>query len=249
MVQADLRSAKSQDPACSAMAVVLSSDENGYFSPSGMRRSHSQTKLDVRQSGLPAANSTSRLSDFYRQPPKPYVSSPSSAPSSPPTLEPDLGTPSWASTPGSNFSISSDYDETAQLECVDSDGQILLPQYDDAGFSSQSEDSEDIPSPHTGDSYVPSPNENDTSAATSRPPSPPLRDRAEDDINVRRQPSRHVDYLSHNWREEDIWESWKLIVSNKGEYSNAARLENASWRTWMKSKNKLKTVSPETLNW
>jgi hypothetical protein len=27
------------------------------------------------------------------------------------------------------------------------------------------------------------------------------------------------------------------------------RLENASWRTWWKQRNKLSTVSPETLNW
>jgi hypothetical protein len=231
------------------MAVVLSSEENSYFSPSSMRRSHSQPKFDGRQNGSQTSASTSRLGDFYHQPSKPYVSSPSSGPSSPPTLQADSATPSWASTPASNFSISSDYDETAQLECLHRDGQLVLPHYDDVGFSSQSEDSEDAPSPQTGDSYVPSPNENETSAATSRPGSPPLLDRAEDDINVRPQPSRHVDYLSHNWREEDIWESWKLIVSKKGEYSNAARLENASWRTWMKSKNKLKTVSPETLNW
>lgn len=73
--------------------------------------------------------------------------------------------------------------------------------------------------------------------------------RAEDDIAVRALPSMHVDYLSHNWREEDIWSSWKLIVSRRGDYNNSARLENASWRTWMKSKNKLDTVSAETLNW
>lgn len=30
---------------------------------------------------------------------------------------------------------------------------------------------------------------------------------------------------------------------------NAARLENASWRTWAKARNNLKTVSPEILNW
>ena len=72
---------------------------------------------------------------------------------------------------------------------------------------------------------------------------------AEDDTAIRAIPSRHVDYLSHNWKEEDIWESWKYIVSRRGDYSNSARLENASWRTWVKSKNKLKTVSPETLNW
>ncbi|KAH8783448.1 hypothetical protein F5883DRAFT_404230 [Diaporthe sp. PMI_573] len=71
----------------------------------------------------------------------------------------------------------------------------------------------------------------------------------EHDTAVRLQPSRHVDYLSHDWREDDIWSSWKYIVSKKGDYTNAARLENASWRSWMKVKNKLKTVSPETLNW
>ncbi|KAB5536551.1 hypothetical protein GE09DRAFT_1249132 [Coniochaeta sp. 2T2.1] len=228
------------------MAVVLPSDEPSYFSSSNMRRSHSSTKLDIRNSGFHVSASTSKLGDFYHQPPKTYVSSPSSAPSSP-ALEADLNTPSWASTPASsNYSTSSDFDETVQLECVHSEGQIVLPQYDAVEFS---EDSEDLPSPQTGDSYVPSPNDNDTSAATSRPGSPSLLDRAEDDINVRPQPSRHVDYLSHNWREEDIWESWKLIVSKRNDYSNSARLENASWRTWMKSKNKLKTVSPETLNW
>lgn len=247
MVSGDLGSASLQDLSSSAMAVVLQSDDNSYFSTSSMRRSHSQTKLDTRGAGFHASSSSSsRLGDFYHHHPKPCVSSPSSGPPSPATLGADITIPSWASMPASNCSTSSDFDETAELECVHAEGQIILPQYDDVGFASQSEDFEDLPSPHTGDSYVPSPNENDTSAATSRPP---LLDRAEDDINVRPMPSRHVDYLSHNWREEDIWESWKLIVSKRGDYSNSARLENASWRTWMKSKNKLKTISPETLNW
>jgi hypothetical protein len=164
-------------------------------------------------------------------------------------LQPD-STDSWISTPASNFSIaSSDGPETAHLECVSSDDQIFLPQYDDVGFSSHFEELEEAPSPHTGDSYASSPNDQGASAATSRPDSPTLLERAEDDIHLKPQPSRHVDYLSHNWREEDIWESWKLIVSKRGEYSNSARLENASWRTWMKSKHNLQTVSPETLNW
>lgn len=135
------------------------------------------------------------------------------------------------------------------LGSVQNDEQIILPQYDDVGFPNYAEDLEAPPSPLTGDSYTSSPNEQEGSGDTSRPDSPPIFERPVDDIAVRAQPSRHVDYLSHNWREEDIWSSWKLIVSNKNEYSNAARLENASWRTWMKSKNKLKTVSPETLNW
>jgi hypothetical protein len=73
---------------------------------------------------------------------------------------------------------------------------------------------------------------------------------AKDDSTVRSQPSRHVDYLSHNWKVEDIWLSWELIVSKRKAYNNnSVRLENASWRAWAKSKNRLKTISPETLNW
>ena len=90
-----------------------------------------------------------------------------------------------------------------------------------------------------------------TSASTtlSRPESPIPDGYAEDDIAVRTQPSKHVDYLSHNWKEEDISSSWKHIVSKRISYSNSARLENVSWRTWIKSKNNLKTVSAESLDW
>jgi hypothetical protein len=72
---------------------------------------------------------------------------------------------------------------------------------------------------------------------------------AGDDSSILEEPERHVDYLSHNWREEDIWSSWRYVASRKSRYSNGVRLENASWRTWAKSKYKLNTVSPETLNW
>jgi len=81
---------------------------------------------------------------------------------------------------------------------------------------------------------------------------PASRDPAEhikDDTKVRLQLLKYVDYLSHNWRVGDVWLSWKHIVSKRNAYGNSARLENASWRTWTKSKNKLKTVPPESLNW
>jgi len=39
------------------------------------------------------------------------------------------------------------------------------------------------------------------------------------------------------------------VVSRRDRYSNSVRLENASWRTWAKSKYRLRTVLPETLNW
>ncbi|KAH8602815.1 hypothetical protein B0O99DRAFT_10700 [Bisporella sp. PMI_857] len=89
----------------------------------------------------------------------------------------------------------------------------------------------------------------------SRPISSPsieplaLLARPEDDTAARIQPSRHVDYLSHEWSEEDIWSSWKFIVSNRKVLSNSVRLENASWRTWEKNRRQLKTISSETVRW
>ena len=70
-----------------------------------------------------------------------------------------------------------------------------------------------------------------------------------DDSSLSTQPRGQVDYLSHEWREEDVWRSWRNMTRQKNEIANGARLENASWRTWWKQRNKLKTVSPETLNW
>ncbi|GAA6002164.1 uncharacterized protein JCM10292_000787 [Rhodotorula paludigena] len=64
-----------------------------------------------------------------------------------------------------------------------------------------------------------------------------------------RLPSICVDYLSHDWAEDDVWTSWKAMTRHKSEIANGVRLENASWRTWAKQRGKLKTVSPETLNW
>ena len=70
-----------------------------------------------------------------------------------------------------------------------------------------------------------------------------------DDTAYETQPEGQVDYLSHNWREEDVWRSWRSMTRQKNAIANGMRLENASWRTWWKQRNKLKTISPETLNW
>ncbi|TRM57907.1 hypothetical protein BD626DRAFT_204935 [Schizophyllum amplum] len=70
-----------------------------------------------------------------------------------------------------------------------------------------------------------------------------------DDSSVTTQPRGQVDYLSHEWLEEDVWKSWRNMTKQKNEIANGARLENASWRTWWKQRNGLKTISPETLNW
>ena len=221
---------------------MLNSEENSYFSSSSLHRSHSQPKF-VTQSSYSKSPSRSKSSSGFGKGISPSNSSASSRESSPRTLHADSTAPSFSSTPASSLSLD------AQCDDRDEEDQIVFPSYDDVGYYGQVEDLEPPASPRTGDSYTVSPTSNSTSTNVSRPESPDPVGHAEDDTAVRTQPSRHVDYLSHNWKEEDIWSSWKLIVSKRKAYTNSARLENASWRTWAKSKNRLKTVSPETLNW
>lgn len=70
-----------------------------------------------------------------------------------------------------------------------------------------------------------------------------------DDISLCPDPSRHVDYLSHDWCEEDIWATWKRLQAKRQAPNIAERLENATWRAWSKVRLNLKTVSPESFNW
>lgn len=234
------------------MAVVLPSEED-YFSSASMRRARSQNKFVSRPSTLPSSPVTTKLRDPYSNIAKSYSGSTlSSAPSSPRgVFQPSDSTDaSFVSTPASSsVSVSpSDCDE-ARIN-FHPDDHFVLPDYDHACYPPDPlEELEPPPSPKNGHSYTASPDNEDDSCATSRPLSPDVRERAEDDTAVRTQPTRHVDYLSYNWTEEEIWLSWRYIVSRGKDYSNAVRLENAAWRTWLKKKNNLRTVSPETLNW
>ena len=90
-----------------------------------------------------------------------------------------------------------------------------------------------------------------TSLETS-PTSPTLADspqRPLDDSAVKAEPTRHVDYLSYSWKDEDLWSSWRHVVAKRKTYGDISRLENAAWRTWGKSQYGLQTVSPVKLNW
>ncbi|CZR55766.1 uncharacterized protein PAC_05654 [Phialocephala subalpina] len=84
---------------------------------------------------------------------------------------------------------------------------------------------------------------------SSSPPPMPCVKWVEDDLGLRSYPTKHVDYLSHDWREVDIWASWRHLVSKKTSYNNEKRLVNACWRVWGKMRSDLKTVTPESLNW
>lgn len=182
---------------------------------------------------------------------------PSSAPSSPRLAQPDFSNqPSYLSTPSSSLSL----DEQCSSDNDDNDDHISFPSYDDEDDSNTSDRGR--ATMRQAESKLPSsPFEPaipeiplNTPAADpplKEPPQPTLPEisTAGDDTAVSIEPTRHVDYLSHNWKEEDIWSSWKHVVSKRNVYSNSQRLENASWRTWTKSMHRLKTVSPERLNW
>ncbi|KAG6000526.1 hypothetical protein E4U21_005355 [Claviceps maximensis] len=235
------------------MAAVLSTEEDGYFS---LRRSQSQTSFG-RAPVYRDASSPSRLSNPYLSSSKAYADSDtSSAPSSPPSAIHAESTDdaSFSSTPASTVSISFDFDETLGGADDNSDDDFSLPLLSQEKFYLRPEfqhvnNPEPSPSPNTTSSYTVSPLDPGSSALTSGPGTPEITEHAEDDTAVSSRPSQQVDYLSHAWREEDIWSSWRYIISKRGEYANSARLENASWRTWMKARSNLKTISPEELNW
>ncbi|CAO3676197.1 unnamed protein product [Rhizopus stolonifer] len=63
------------------------------------------------------------------------------------------------------------------------------------------------------------------------------------------QPKMCVDYLSYHFDEMDLAASWRVMTKQKKDVVDGIRLENASWRTWAKQRNNLKTISPQTLNW
>lgn len=128
------------------------------------------------------------------------------------------------------------------------DQSHLRPKFIDSPPSAPSSP-EPPANPPLGSLYTVPPTPNSTPVNEPRPRSPCPADYAKDDTAVRIRPWGNVDYLSHSWKEEDIWSSWKYVVLEREAYDDGARLENASWRTWAKLKDKLNTVDPESLNW
>ncbi|KAF1969045.1 hypothetical protein BU23DRAFT_591860 [Bimuria novae-zelandiae CBS 107.79] len=144
-------------------------------------------------------------------------------------------TSSVQSTPASSLSL--DQDESSSSE----DEGLAFPAYN-AAVKTKDVKEEAPPSSPLLTTVTPSPSE----APASTPDHVPV---SEDDTNLRPEPSQHVDYLSYDWKEEDIWSSWRHIVEHRNVYGERSRLENASWRQWAKLQYRLKTVTPESLNW
>jgi hypothetical protein len=170
---------------------------------------------------------------------------------------PDLRSPSLSSshgsslqsTPSSSLSLGTQSDESSS-----EDDGLSFPDYSSARQYKRSDTPTDMGSLKPANAGIPAaalPSPSRTEAFSSDTPlsTPDPTPVSEDDTAVRKEPSHHVDYLSYEWQEEDIWSSWRHIVEHRSVYGERSRLENASWRTWAKCQFKLKTVSPETLNW
>ncbi|KAF2009828.1 hypothetical protein BU24DRAFT_436763 [Aaosphaeria arxii CBS 175.79] len=163
-------------------------------------------------------------------------------------------TSSYHSTPASSLSLDTGLEESSSEDDDDDDdddedGGLSFPAYNTARYKPKPRETRDAQPSSPTQTARPAPTPADISDTSPAAPTDPPLPISEDDSAVRIEPTHHVDYLSHEWNEEDIWSSWRHIVEHRKVYGERSRLENASWRTWAKSQFKLRTVSPETLNW
>ena len=217
-------------------------DENTFFLSSTCHRSYSRSSSLVDSPSIRPAQEPYVKTKRNNQIPISLQSSASSCHRTPQTgcWNSPLQTP----TPGITLQLDAKCDE-------DEEHQVALLSCGEVGYCKHAVDLAPSASPCTNDSYTVSPVHSSNLINESRPdsPIPPEHvERAEDDTMVRDQPSRYVDYLSHNWEEEDMWWSRKQIVSKRKAYGDTARLENAIWRTWTKRRYRLRTVAPVSLN-
>ncbi|KAL8850812.1 MAG: hypothetical protein Q9221_004226 [Calogaya cf. arnoldii] len=216
------------------------------FGSSSLQRSSSHSSLLLQHSSLYNSAPTSSKSGLANLAYDNRLSNslPSSAPSSPRLSQSQSSNqPSYTSTPSSSLSLDD--------HCAENDEDIHFPSYSDQVYAEPDHHGlEPLRRPEDSPNQVGPTSDNlSKTAQTLHPRRTASSGLAGDDMDIQREPTRHVDYLSHDWKEEDIWSSWRHVVGRRNIYSNSTRLENASWRTWAKSKYRLKTVSPETLNW
>lgn len=239
----------------------LQTDGASFFGRSNrLRRSSSQSSFQTPfklPSSTSYASSPSNIRNIFTTPnyeARLPASLPSSAPSSPRFTQPEFSNlPSFTSTPSSSFSLD-EFCSVGEESDEGSDDEIKFPSFDDGlNFEAMRKSKQDL-EPHKSagsiSSEIATPSASESSVAT-----PSLHDfhdpqtTAGDDTAVKREPTKQVDYFSHNWNEEDIWSSWRYVVAKRKSFSNSLRLENASWRAWTKNKYRLKTVSPDSVDW
>ncbi|CAN6674437.1 hypothetical protein TRVA0_053S00914 [Trichomonascus vanleenenianus] len=211
-------------------AVFVDDDESFRKSTYGLKRTRSMGVLDEFQS-RPSQDLIGSMGDYPHLQQASYPANPNTIPHPVSLVPRPTGLENQPSLPESQPSVP----ET----------QPSLPEYQPSDQTKVEEDylNTSEATANRTDGYMSS-----GSSGSSLPGTPELP-LLHDDSAVKHEPSRHVDYLSHNWKESDISASWRYIVLRRNSVANSARLENASWRTWTKAKYNLKTVSPESVNW
>lgn len=134
---------------------------------------------------------------------------------------------------------------------------IVFPAYDTEDYFNQTKELDPPVSVVSDTASTASPASPVSPASPATPTSPEKKqsDRSKipksagDDNSIEIEPTTQVDYLSHQWKDEEIWASWRLVTTKKDRFKDAIRLENASWRAWSKSKGNLPIISPERLRW
>lgn len=61
--------------------------------------------------------------------------------------------------------------------------------------------------------------------------------------------TKEINYLSHRWKEEEIWATWRYMFVQRGELDNSSRLKNALWRAWAKAQQSLRATTPVSFAW
>jgi Fungal protein of unknown function (DUF1752) len=221
------------------MTEVLSAPRDGtsYFPSSSLRHS-SPHRIPSLNTSNPYIQSPPIKPSFhhfgYSYEKLDSTSAPSSVPSPPQLAHKTFpGRTSYTSALASSLS----------LDSKESDGEIDFSSLQKSGSLYQVEE---VPEP------APKADEHDAKPTTTAIPGDEASQndkKPKDDQAIERAPARHVDYLAHEWKLEDIWSSWRYVVARRKAYSNSVRLENASWRMWAKAKDNLRTVSPESINW
>ena len=233
---------------------IPSQPEGSFFDANPLRRTSSQHSLFLHGT-TSYATPASALKP--KHPPTIFenrisTSLPSSAPSSPRLNHFGLSAqPSYISTPSSSLSL----DDQCSIESYEPEDDIAFPDYDDersfqAGSCLHVECEPILPVlPPLCTDIFPQSVKTSPSAKPSRPQVVEQPRTTEDDTAIRKEPTAHVDYLSHSWAEEDLWASWRYIVSKRKVYGNSIRLENAVWRSWNKLKYQFTTIEPGNLDW
>ncbi|KAI9740387.1 MAG: hypothetical protein M1834_004967 [Cirrosporium novae-zelandiae] len=225
-----------------SLGSLFSTDGPDSFSRIPLRRSSSHSSFINSNPSSFLDTRTKPTSVHAEYVSRAYSSTPSTAPSSPRLSQ--SSQPSYTSTPTSSLSLDNG------LGFGEDD--IQFPSYNDGCYLDTSlDDDEDAPCNSPTEILTeekPGFRDPFDEPLSKQNSTPPLV-LAGDDTLLEHEPTRHIDYLSHDWTEEEIWSSWRHVVSRRGVYTNSIRLENAAWRSWAKKKHTLGTIMAETLNW